>query len=66
MEMRQEMNNFMHNEDSTNYDDNSVLSNTSSDLVPSASLQILYPIPKSNIKKVLHAKKQIQKQTKIE
>ena len=50
MEIRQEMIDFIPDEDYNNHDNDSVPSKTCSDLVPSPSLLILYPLFKNDIK----------------
>jgi hypothetical protein len=56
-----EMINFMHDEDYTDHNNNSGPSNTCTDLDPSPSLLILYPLFKNNIKETKNKSRNRQK-----
>jgi hypothetical protein len=61
----QEMIDFMHDEDYTNLDNNSEPSNACSDLVPSPSLLILYPIFKHDINDAPNSKNKSRNKQKL-
>ena len=56
---------FMHDEECTNLDDNSEPSNACSDLVPSPSLLILYPLFKHDINDAPNSKKKSRNKQKL-